>query len=314
SNLPSTEVHALVSDDTAELAEYCPWIDQVVRDPGPEAGVEGMRSLVKTLRSERYAAAIALHPEIRTGPVLWGARIPSRMAPTTNISLVFYTHRLRQRRSRSVKPEFEYNQDLVLHFLKSRGIRPDHSVPRPYLWFPAEEVARLRRDFIRKYGIPDDHRLIFIHAGSGGSAHNLSLAQYIRLGTAISARQDCTLVLTAGPGEHETAQAAVDALRAQSQPAVRYCSEKGLLNFARHLAFVDVFISGSTGPLHIAGALNRPTAGFYSRRRVSSSLRWQTLNEAGRRLGFSPPESAPETDMASINMDAAAREIVDRLL
>ena len=97
-------------------------------------------------------------------------------------------------------------------------------------------------------------------------------------------------------------------------PHVVYQSTNGLDNFTKHIAFADLFISGSTGPLHIAGALNVPTAAFYTRRRSATQLRWQTLNSPERRLAFSPPETAEETDMSQINVEAAAREIVKKFL
>ena len=88
-----------------------------------------------------------------------------------------------------------------------------------------------------------------------------------------------------------------------------YYSEEGLFNFTRHLQFADIFIGGSTGPLHIAGALDRPTAAFYPRGRVTSALRWQTLNSKEKRLAFFPPEGTSETDMAAIDIDEVAATI-----
>jgi ADP-heptose:LPS heptosyltransferase len=81
------------------------------------------------------------------------------------------------------------------------------------------------------------------------------------------------------------------------------------VKFAMHVQFCDVFISGSTGPLHIAGAMNCRTAAFYPRRRSSTGLRWQTINEADRRLAFEPPIGCDENDMRAIDMLSAAAEI-----
>lgn len=91
-------------------------------------------------------------------------------------------------------------------------------------------------------------------------------------------------------------------------------SRDGLRRFAQHIQFADVFISGSTGPLHIAGALDRPTAAFYTRRRSATSLRWQTLNSEGRRLAFSPPETAAPEDMSAVDIEGAADEISRKFL
>jgi ADP-heptose:LPS heptosyltransferase len=73
-------------------------------------------------------------------------------------------------------------------------------------------------------------------------------------------------------------------------------------------------VSGSTGPLHLAAALDRPTAAFYPRRRSSTALRWQTVNGEGKRLAFMPPEGAEEGDMGSIDVAQAAVRIAKELL
>ena len=83
------------------------------------------------------------------------------------------------------------------------------------------------------------------------------------------------------------------------------------MNFAKHIQLCKLFISGSTGPLHIAGALNRPTVAFYQRLRSASPLRWQTLNTINKRLAFTPPDNAEETDMNKIDTTIAAKKIID---
>ena len=53
-----------------------------------------------------------------------------------------------------------------------------------------------------------------------------------------------------------------------------------------NIACSDLFIAGSTGPLHIAGALNKKTVGFYPSKKSSTSLRWQTINNFHKRLSI----------------------------
>ena len=82
----------------------------------------------------------------------------------------------------------------------------------------------------------------------------------------------------------------------------------------RQALHADLFISGSTGPLHIAGALDRATAAFYPRRRSATPLRWQTLSADHHRLEFCPSVEAEESDMQSIDIQQAAMEISNTLL
>ena len=49
----------------------------------------------------------------------------------------------------------------------------------------------------------------------------------------------------------------------------------------------DLFIAGSTGPLHVAAALNKKTVGFYPTKTSSTLLRWDTINDEKNKLSFS---------------------------
>lgn len=310
-NLPHCELHALVPAYTREMAEACPWIDRVILDPGQQAGLSTQWQFVRQIRHAGYQALITLYSTTRVGLFGWLAGIPVRFAPATKIAQVFYNHRITQRRSRSLKPEHEYNLDLALAYLASQGIHNPQKPEPPYLCFPEQETRSLRQAFIREHAINANSKLLFIHPGSGGSAGNLRLEQYAELITQLSANPSRHFVLSAGPGEQQAVEKVSDLIAAV--PHTRYISEQGLTDFARHLAFADAFIAGSTGPLHIAGALDTPTIGFYTRRRSATPLRWQTLNRAGRRLAITPPEGSEAEDMRAIDIGAAAITIGDFL-
>ncbi len=311
-SLPDSEIHVLINPVNQALAGLCPDIAEAIPDPGAGAGIAKQFALARRLRAQRYDAVITLFSTLRAGWILTLARIPYRLAPATKIAQVFYHARLTQRRSQSAKPEYAYNQDLVLRFLQDAGIAHIRMPSPPYLAFEPAACEQLRQAFCRRNGIAPDRRLVFLHPGSGGSANNLDPEQYGRLGRALKSARGHHIVVTAGPGELELAT--MLAGRLGDIPHTVYHSTEGLERFARHIAFSDLFISGSTGPLHIAGALNRNTAAFYPRRRSSTALRWQTINEADRRLSFSPAESAGESDMSSIDTEAAAAAISAKFL
>lgn len=309
--LPDCAIDVLANAYTAEMARLCPSVDELVLDPGPEAARETGRALVATLRSRAYDAAILLYSTTRIARATWRAGIPCRLAPATKLAQVFCNRRLRQRRSRSEKPEYEYNEDLAAHYLRSLDIEPQRAAA-PMLRFAAAEVAAAGDAFRHEHRIATDSPLIFLHPGSGGSARNLSPEQYAALAGGLVSRRGHHLVISAGPGEEERARAV--AARLDGLPHTVYVSTEGLRRFALHLACGEVFIGGSTGPLHIAGALDLGTAAFYPRRRSATALRWQTMNRPARRLAFSPPTDAEEEDMTRVDIAAAASEISARLL
>jgi ADP-heptose:LPS heptosyltransferase len=311
-NLPDCEIHALVQDYTRPMAELCSSIDKIIIDPGKDAGLSGIRQLAGKLKQESYDAVITLFSMTHIGIAVALAGIPYRLAPATKIAQLFYNHRLKQRRSLSEKPEYIYNRDLAECYLNDIGIKPTAYPGTPFLSFERSEIALLKENFYKQFNIDPDRKLVFIHPGSGGSANNLSVQQYADLAHSLVKREQWQLVISAGPGEIEQAEQLAE-LTNDLSPVV-YTSTEGLKSFSQHLAFADLFISGSTGPLHIAGALDRATAAFYPNRRSSTPLRWQTLSADHHRLEFSPPPGAGESDMQSIDIKSVAEEISNKLL
>ncbi|MEH6470004.1 MAG: glycosyltransferase family 9 protein [Halopseudomonas sp.] len=303
---PDSRVVALVPNYTRPIAELCPWIDEILIDPTEAAGKEGFNSLLKQVKAQRFDLMLTLFSTTRIGLLGLRAAIPQRWAPATKLAQMFYNRRLKQKRSQSKKPEYAYNLDLAQAAIEGCGGR--YSAPQgPYLSVDPTLLAELRQTFLAQHQLESDTRLIFIHSGHGGSANNLSLVQYAELASNI-ARPDSCFILTAGPGELEATQELAALLDNNGVKQRVFSSTEGLQSFAQHLALADLFIAGSTGTLHIAGALDRPTVGFYPNRRSSTPLRWRTLNGEGRTLAFTPP-SEIEQDMSHVDISAAAAEI-----
>lgn len=311
-NLPKAHIAVLVPSYTEPLAKACSYIDEVIVDPKLKGDLKNGRALVRLIKPKKFDAVITLFSRFDTGYTVWSAGIPERYAPATKLAQFFYNRRISQRRSRSEKPEYEYNLDLVRAFLASQDVKKPKPVEPPYLAFKPAEAKKVKSRFLKKNRIPAAKQLVFVHAGHGGSASNLSLLQYVELIKSLSTSKQRHFVLTAGPGEEGHAQRLSRMLG--KIPHAVHVSDEGLAAFAKHLQFAEAFISGSTGPLHLAAALGVPTAAFYPRRRSSTALRWQTVNPEKERLAYSPPAAAGESDMARIDMRAAAADIAKRLL
>ncbi len=307
-NLPDTEIHVLVPKYTAPIAKLCKFIDHVIVDPlsitSKMHPIKETYQLSQLIRQQNYDAIITLVSTLRVAIAAFLAKIPIRIAPATKIGQIFYNHRIRQRRSRSEKPEHRYNQELAKYFLSLLNIAPLQTVSPPYLEFDTVATHQLKQQFMEAHHIPEDHLLIFIHPGSGGSARNLSTQQFAQLANCLQSTQPLSFIVSYGPGEHQAAESLYAKI---NHDKVLYESKQGLESFSQHVAFADLFISGSTGPLHIAGVLDRPTAAFYTRRRSATALRWQTLNSANKRLAFCPAEDAAAEDMSTVDITQAAK-------
>ena len=302
-SLPECKVTALVPNYTAPVARLCPWIDEVMIDPTAKSSKAEQGELVSDIKQHGFDAAICLFLNGYNAKLLWKAGIPYRLAPATKLAQVLFNRRLKQRRSRSEKPEFEYNLDLIRYFLADNQI-DCHEPQGPYLAFDKEVLAAQKEKLVSQLALDSGKPWCFIHVGSGGSANNLSLAQYAELIKGVAKQQHCEFVLTAGPGEEAMAASLYELIKAEVSAYV-YDKNDGLQDFTRSLACADLFMAGSTGPLHIAAALDVPTIGFFPSKRSATPLRWKTLNTAGRHLAFCPPAGKEqETDMGLIEIEA----------
>ena len=312
--LPEATIGLYVNSYTQEFAKSIDGISKT--------HIAGLLENKEILSS--YEAAIALHVEKTTSISCARAGIAYRLAPATKLWQIFYNHRLKQRRSQSAKPEYAYNIDLAYQFLYDFGYtntlittsdRDGDYLPkelrRPILTLQKEAVQHTKNTFYSRYKLSTDHIIIMVHPGSGGSANNLRLEQYAQLINCMAQQihQPVCFLISSGPSEISIGVKLCNMLPTVNTILLE--QPDGIPGLTQYIKLCDLFISNSTGPLHIAGLLNRPTAAFYPRHRSGSPLRWQTLNSRDIRLVFVPPDDADEQDVQRINMEDSAKSIVD---
>ena len=138
---PQAQITALVPGYTLPMAEICPWIDAQITDDRRDSVLSDAVHLSRKISAGRFDVSISLFSEMRTALAVSLARVPVRIGPATKLAQVFLNHRVKQRRSRSLKPEFEYNVDLARHYIALQG---DEAAPvpmPPFLRFGPEELG-----------------------------------------------------------------------------------------------------------------------------------------------------------------------------
>ena len=308
---PDSIITALVPDYTRPVAEMCPWIDELLIDPSRASPIKYVFLLSKLITQQKFDCSISLFSQTTSSLALWLARVPKRYGPASKLAQIFLNRRLVQRRSKSLKPEFEYNLDLARYVIADNGDTHVKLPEPPFLTVDRTKTDKRKQAFRADNKISNTTRLVAIHPGSGGSASNLTLEQYSTIAHMLHNCEEVFFIITAGPEEYELASS-LSALMTDIEHII-YHSTKGLGEFSDFLSICDMFISGSTGVLHIAGAMDIPTAAFYTNRKSATSVRWQTLNREKNRLSFSPPDSAAAEDMSSIDVESAADIICKRL-
>ena len=115
------------------------------------------------------------------------------------------------------------------------------------------------------------------HPGSGGSTDgNLTLNDYIKLAKAVIQQDRSQVVFTFGPDDRDLV---ADVSSQLGDQAIMYTSQGSVYDFALLLSGFSLFVSTSTGPMHLAAGSNIRTVSFFGDIKVASPARWASVNQ-----------------------------------
>jgi len=240
----------LVSKVNVGIAQKLDFIDDVIEYS------EDTFTLLKRLAPYKFDVSISGYIDVNLGFTLFLARIPVRIAPATKIAQVFFNNKVKQRRSKVEKTEWAYNLDLLKQF--DKNIDCSFSTPLVSL-----DIKR-------------ENRVIF-HAGFGGSSDgNLTLDEYLTLAKKVNQNSDTEVVFCFGPDDKETQEYILENLDFEATIRDDFTS---LWDYTTYIATSKLFVSTSTGPMHLAGLTNTPTLSFFGSNLFASSKRWATISD-----------------------------------
>ncbi len=264
---PNAKIYALVGAVNIELANRVKFIDEVI--------LYDRNNFVKTLKQIKRASvdvSISAFIDTRLGWLLFLSGIKTRIAPATKIAQIFFNKTLTQRRSRVEKTEVLYNLDLA----KVLDKNIDLSFRPPLLTLSKNQTFRNKHQL-------DNKKIVLFHHGSGGSSEgNLSLDDYLKLAKNTSKINNIQVVFTFGPDDlanKEKLQKSLNFKALIYQPPT-------LMDFCYLINDSELLISTSTGPMHLAGALNIKTISFFGNTLFASPKRWATVSDSDKQSNF----------------------------
>ena len=253
----NTKVTALVSKVNFEFAKNIEFIDDVILYDKND-----LEKTLQNIKDKKFDASISCFIDTALGKILFKSRIKKRVAPATKIAQIFFNIRVTQRRSKVEKTEWQYNLDLA------KKLFPDIKldITRPLLKFEEKKEKR-----------------VIFHPGFGGSSDgNLSLDDYLNLARSIS-NSSYEIVFSFGPDDADSKEYIEKNLDFK---ATIFDSRISLYEFTRYLACSFLFVSTSTGPMHLAGASNTKTLSFFGNSLFASAKRWATISSLENQNNF----------------------------
>ncbi|MDR0292413.1 MAG: glycosyltransferase family 9 protein [Elusimicrobium sp.] len=297
-NFPHAHIAVLVSPYAADVIKNNNEIDEVILK-GP---------FLKTLaevRGKKFDAAIIFFLDAYCALLTFLAAITARIGPRSKIWALFLSKSIRQNRSSGEKHEADYNTALL------KPLFVYYHPVKTKIFVPKKDDIKAKNYLKEKYGIDMFDDLVFMHPGSKGSSAVWSAENYALLARKIMQNYPTVkLLLTGGPDE----QRLLEHISAKTKPFAPFVL-KDSLPLEDFIALINqcaVFISNSTGPLHIAAALGKKTLSFFSNEKACLPRRWGPYGK-GRSAVLQPPEQAcsaknhkcTEKCMHLISVDAA---------
>lgn len=262
---PACKCSAVVSPRTRELVEGQPFIRDVYTwDPKTSA-----TPLTKWLRDRVFDAGILFYPRALLAWALLRAGIPIRVGTAYRWYSRLLNRRVAVHRRSGERHEVEYNFDLLAPFKVPMG---EPVLVPPVISVEAREDAQ---NLLARANLPGPYAVV--HPKGGGSAVNATAAHWGRI-AAIVERNGVPVVVT---GAMDDAGMGAEVLRAAGMSSHRFVSPARLSTLASILSGAQVVVGPSTGPLHLAAAMGRPTVGLYSVVKSQSPVRWRPWSRKG---------------------------------
>ena len=276
--LKNCYVGALVSPYTAPLLNYNPNIDVVITDdPGREGDADD--SFMKKRReiaSYKFDVALLLMPTKRHAYMLFLAGIPYRIGVGHILyEVITLTHGVSRHKYIPLRHESDYMLDLV------RRIVPRKNGEEPIVWnrpeiFVTDEERKGALNFLAKEGFDMATPVICVHPGSGRSSPNWEVGRYAELAAKLS--QSGLQVLVTGSESERAYEKAFDHGYAHLVRTI--FGELSLRELTAVISQTSVFVSASTGPMHIAAAVGTPTVSMFCPLPACSPKLWGPIGSA----------------------------------
>jgi len=274
---PACKVSFLVRNYTSSLVKDNPFIDHVllVKEKNNKLLIN---KNIKELRSLKFDACIIVYPTFLLALTIFLSRIKNRIGTGYRWYSIFFNRKVFEHRKYAEKHELEYNIGL----LEEIGIKENVS-PRKinfHLEVSGEERESIK-NLLRENEVHIKNKLVIIHPGSGGSSVDLPTEKMIELTKQLSEFENLQILITGNNSEVELCEKFV-----MNNSVKNLAGELNLSQLNTLISFADLFISNSTGPIHIAAAHGKYVIGFYPKILSCSVKRWGPYTE--KRTIFSP--------------------------
>ncbi|HOJ76528.1 MAG TPA: lipopolysaccharide heptosyltransferase II [Bacillota bacterium] len=250
---PDNTIDIIIDEKYLEIVKFNPYLNSVIPINRSSFSNNPKRNLqfIAKIRKERYDLALNLHYNERTTmfTAFSGAKIRTGFAKSGPYSL-FYNKRIK------VNPN-QHKADEYLEILNHLGFEP---IPNIGLEMFVDERSQAEADLMwTSAGLQSKNGIIGINAGGNWQTKRWPEANFAQLVTQLD-KEGLTPVFFGGPMDKPYV---TNILQQTSVQPVVFTGKISLLHLAAMIKKCDVFISGDSGPMHIAASQQTPIVAIY---------------------------------------------------
>ncbi len=284
-SFPNSFVGALTASYTCEILRENPFIDVLLTDDGEK---QDFRTKVSEIREHRFDTALLLMPTKRLAYMLFLSGIPYRIGVGHILyEVITLMHGVSRRKYIPLRHESDYMLDLA------RKIGAPEIWTNPEIFLEDEEKEFARR-FLKQKGFNVERSIVCIHPGSGNSAPNWEIERYADLANML-VQHGVQVLLTGTMKERKLEETLAnnfhfDRRFQNGNDGVLKTSfgELSLRELSAVLSQVNLLVSSSTGPMHIAAAVGTSTVSMFCPLTACSPKLWGPIGNVSKVI--LPPE------------------------
>ena len=267
---PDCKITYFIRNYTSALLEKNPFIDEVVIAE-EENGELLFRENLNKIKSGKFDTCIVVNPTFKIAMMMFLAGIKNRIGTGYRWYSFLFSHKVYEHRKHGDKHELEYNINL----LGKLGIDSNIISDQIHFYLNVDTVSTEKiNSILNEKGYKSENKVIIIHPGSGGSSVDLPKEKLIQLTKYLSELDNVSIIITGSKTELELCK--------KFEVSSSVINLAGILDLSQLISLINkasVFISNSTGPIHIAGSLGIYVIGFFPKIPACSQKRWGPYTE-----------------------------------
>lgn len=261
---PKVKISFLVQDYTKNIVADHPHINEMIVLRKNDGKIRFSENF-NIIKSKKFDTCIVVHPSFIIAAIMFISGIKNRIGTGYRWYSFLFNKKVYEHRKDARHHELEYNVNLlnkidIVNDVDEKNVRYDLSVHKSSLIIVNKVLIDNHIDPAKP--------VIIVHPGSGGSSMDLPADKFSQL-VKLIVEDGYQVIITGNKNEH----ALCEMVKAGSN-AINLVGRFNLDELTALISLSCMFISNSTGPIHIAAALNKYVVGFYPKVVSCSKERW----------------------------------------